>query len=73
MDEAAPQAAGEQELAALQFNWGEAYLIGCDVTARLCRHSLNIDRVCYLCDGCAVYAGATSCGACSRSVRQGLR
>jgi len=30
MDEAAPQAAGEQELAALQFNWGEAYLIGCD-------------------------------------------
>lgn len=34
MSEAAPQAAVgqyiEQELAALQFNWGEAYLIGCD-------------------------------------------
>lgn len=34
MSEAAPQAAswqaGEQELAALQWNWGEAYLIGCD-------------------------------------------
>jgi hypothetical protein len=33
-DEAAPQAAsghaGEQELAALQWNWGEAYLIGFD-------------------------------------------
>jgi hypothetical protein len=31
---AAPQAAsgqvGEQELAALQWNWGNAYLIGCD-------------------------------------------
>jgi hypothetical protein len=34
MDEAAPQAAGktadEHELAALQWNWGEAYLIGYD-------------------------------------------
>jgi hypothetical protein len=34
MDQAAPQAAsghaGEQELAALQWNWGEAYLIGYD-------------------------------------------
>jgi hypothetical protein len=34
MGEAAPQAAsgqaGEQELAALQWNWGEAYLIGYD-------------------------------------------
>ena len=35
MDEAAPQAAGretadEQDLAALQWHWGEAYLIGCD-------------------------------------------
>jgi hypothetical protein len=34
MDEAAPQAASRQadehELAALQWNWGEAYLIGVD-------------------------------------------
>jgi hypothetical protein len=34
MDQSAPQAAsghaGEQELAALQWNWGEAYLIGYD-------------------------------------------
>ena len=35
MDDAEPQAAGgttadEQELAALQWNWGEAYLIGYD-------------------------------------------
>lgn len=29
MGEGAPQA-GERELAALQWNWGEAYLIGCD-------------------------------------------
>lgn len=35
MDEAAAtgarrETAGEQELAALQWHWGEAYLIGCD-------------------------------------------
>jgi hypothetical protein len=34
VSEVAPQAAsgqaGEKELAALQWNWGEAYLIGCD-------------------------------------------